>query len=84
MLDNHLFYFTFLISNIILDEPIVVSVLDGSALKLFLDDEDDFAMLAENLFTDLDTKDTGKLSRSQIKNALAHMGADMGVPPFSG
>lgn len=65
------------------DEPIVVSVLDGSALKLFLDDEDDFAMLAENLFTDLDTKDTGKLSRSQIKNALAHMGADMGVPPFS-
>ncbi|XP_058105428.1 uncharacterized protein LOC131248920 isoform X1 [Magnolia sinica] len=65
------------------DDPLVVSVLDGSALRLFLDDEDDFAMLAENLFTDMDTKDSGKLSKDEIKNALVHMGVEMGVPPFS-
>lgn len=65
------------------DNPLVVSILDGSALRLFLDDEDDFAMLAENLFTDLDTKDKGKLSKNEIRHALIHMGVDMGVPPFS-
>eukprot|EP00268_Persea_americana_P027026 TRINITY_DN26545_c0_g2_i1.p1 TRINITY_DN26545_c0_g2~~TRINITY_DN26545_c0_g2_i1.p1 ORF type:complete len:335 (+),score=72.67 TRINITY_DN26545_c0_g2_i1:90-1094(+) len=65
------------------DDPLVVSILDGSALRLFLDDEDDFAMLAESLFTDLDTKDKGKLSKNEIQNALIHMGVDMGVPPFS-
>lgn len=70
--------------NVLLDDPLVVSILDGSALRLFLDDEDDFAMLAESLFTDLDTKDKGKLSKNEIQNALIHMGVDMGVPPFSG
>lgn len=64
------------------DDPLLISVLDGSTLRIFLDDEDDFAMVAENLFTDLDTDDTGKLSKNKIKNVLAHMGADMGVPPF--
>ncbi|KAJ7973479.1 Calcium-binding EF hand family protein [Quillaja saponaria] len=65
------------------DDPLVVSVLDGHTLKLFLEDEDDFAMLAENLFTDLDTEDTGKISKNEIRNALVNMGAEMGVPPFS-
>lgn len=41
-------------------------------------------MLAENLFTDLDTDDKGKISKSEIQNALVHMGVDMGIPPFSG
>ncbi|XP_015968493.1 uncharacterized protein LOC107492041 [Arachis duranensis] len=65
------------------DNPLVVSVLDGSTLNLLLEDEDDFAMLAENLFTDLDVEDKGKISKSQIQNALSQMGVDMGVPPFS-
>ncbi|XP_043692034.1 uncharacterized protein LOC122642589 [Telopea speciosissima] len=65
------------------DDPLVVSVLDGSPLKLFLEDEDDFAMLAENLFTDLDTEDTGKICTNLIRNALDRMGVEMGVPPFS-
>ena len=58
--------------------------MDGNTLRLFLADEDDFAMLAENLFTDLDIEDTGKISKSKIRNALLHMGVDMGIPPFSG
>lgn len=66
------------------DTPVVVSILDGSTLKLILEDEDDFAMLAENLFTDLDEEDKGKLPKSQIRKALSLMGADMGVPPLSG
>ena len=41
-------------------------------------------MLAENLFTDLDVEDKGKISKSQIQNALVQMGVEMGVPPFSG
>ncbi|MED6148796.1 hypothetical protein PIB30_056235 [Stylosanthes scabra] len=65
------------------DNPLVVSVLDGSTLHLLLEDEDDFAMLAENLFTDLDVEDKGKISKSQIQNALSQMGVEMGVPPFS-
>ncbi|XP_030534777.1 uncharacterized protein LOC115743917 [Rhodamnia argentea] len=65
------------------DDPIVVSILDGSALRLYLEDEDDFAMLAENLFTELDTEDTGKIKKSEIRRALDHMGVDMGVPPPS-
>ncbi|KNA08513.1 hypothetical protein SOVF_161900 [Spinacia oleracea] len=65
------------------DEPLVVSVLDGSIIRLFLEDEDDFAMLAENLFTDLDTEDDGKLSKCEIRNALVNMGVEMGVPPLS-
>ncbi|WOK91557.1 hypothetical protein Cni_G00248 [Canna indica] len=66
------------------DNPLVISALDGSALQVFLEDEDDFAMLAENLFTDLDADDNGKLTKKEIQNALALMGPEMGVPPFSG
>ncbi|KAF3454327.1 hypothetical protein FNV43_RR04774 [Rhamnella rubrinervis] len=47
------------------------------------DDEDDFAMLAEDLFTDLDSEDKGKICKSEIQNALVHMGIQMGVPPVS-
>lgn len=65
-------------------DPLVVSILDGNTLRLFLEDEDDFAMLAENLFTDLDVEDKGKLRKSEIRNALVQMGVEMGVPPFSG
>lgn len=43
-----------------------------------------FAMLAENLFTDLDTEDKGKISKSEIRNALIHMGVEMSIPPISG
>ncbi|KAK8924184.1 hypothetical protein KSP39_PZI019643 [Platanthera zijinensis] len=64
------------------DDPLLILVLDGSTLRIFLADEDDFAMMSENLFIDLDTDDTGKLSKNKIENVLAHMGADMGVPPF--
>lgn len=46
-----------------------------------MEDEDDFAMLAEDLFTDLDTEDTGKISKKEIRNALARMGVEMGIPP---
>lgn len=62
----------------------MISILDGITLKLILEDEDDFAMLAENLFTDLDEEDKGKLPKSQIRKALSLMGVDMGVPPLSG
>ncbi|PIA31599.1 hypothetical protein AQUCO_04900121v1 [Aquilegia coerulea] len=65
------------------DDPLVVSVLDGSPLRLFLEDEDDFAMLAENLFTDLDVVDKGKIQKKEIRNALHHMGVELGVPPLS-
>ncbi|KAF5740521.1 Calcium-binding EF hand family protein [Tripterygium wilfordii] len=71
------------IADVLKDDPLVVSILDGNSLRLFLEDEDDFAMLAENLFTDLDTEDKGKISKSEIRNALVHMGVDMGIPPFS-
>ncbi|KAF8017853.1 hypothetical protein BT93_H2914 [Corymbia citriodora subsp. variegata] len=71
------------IADALKDDPIVVSILDGSALRLYLEDEDDFAMLAENLFTELDAEDTGKIKKSEIRRALDHMGVDMGVPPPS-
>lgn len=75
----------YLLSNsICIDNPLVISVLDGSTLRLLLEDEDDFAMLAENLFTDLDVEDKGKISKAEIRNALVQMGVEMGVPPFSG
>lgn len=61
-----------------------MSILDGNTLRIVLDDEDDFAMLAENLFTELDTDDRGKIRKSEIHNALVHMGIEMGIPPFSG
>ncbi|KAB1202869.1 hypothetical protein CJ030_MR8G020203 [Morella rubra] len=66
------------------DDPLVISILDGKILRLFLEDEDDFAMIAENLFTDLDAEDKGKIRKGETRNALLHMGAEMGVPPFSG
>lgn len=65
------------------DDPLVVAILDGTTLQLFLEDEDDFAMLAENIFTDLDTEDKGKISRNEVKNALIQMGVELGIPPFS-
>ncbi|XP_027107389.1 uncharacterized protein [Coffea arabica] len=65
------------------DDPMVLSILDGKALRIILEDEDDFAMLAENLFTDLDIEDRGKIRKSEIQNALLHMGIEMGVPPFA-
>ncbi|KAL0552634.1 hypothetical protein IC582_011752 [Cucumis melo] len=71
------------IADILRDDPLLVSILDGSTLRIFLDDEDDFAMLAETLFTDLDTEDKGKIKKSEIKNALVHMGVETGVPPLS-
>lgn len=66
------------------DDPIVIAILDGKTLQVFLEDEDDFAMLAENLFTDLDTEDRGKIKRNQIWDSLSHMGVEMGIPPLSG
>lgn len=53
-------------------------------MHLYLEDEDDFAMLAENIFTDLDVEDKGKIRKSEVVHALEHMGVDMGVPPPSG
>ncbi|KAL2478089.1 calcium-binding EF hand family protein [Forsythia ovata] len=71
------------ISNELKDNPIVVAILDGRTLRIFLEDEDDFAMLAENIFTDLDAEDRGKISKNEIKNALIRMGLEMGIPPLS-
>ncbi|KAJ8573000.1 hypothetical protein K7X08_009511 [Anisodus acutangulus] len=71
------------IANELQDDPIVIAILDGKTLQMFLEDEDDFAMLAENLFTDLDTEDRGKIKRNQIGDALLHMGVEMGIPPLS-
>ncbi|KAL8166421.1 hypothetical protein V2J09_007920, partial [Rumex salicifolius] len=65
------------------NDPIVAAILDGKVIKMLLEDEDDYAMLAENLFTDLDTEDEGKLSKNQIRGALELMKVEMGVPPFS-
>lgn len=62
----------------------MVSILDGNTLKLLLEDEDDYAMLAENLFTDLDIEDKGKIRKSEIRKALVQMGVEMGIPPFAG
>ncbi|CAN1761423.1 hypothetical protein LINPERHAP1_LOCUS7902 [Linum perenne] len=66
------------------EKPMVVSILDGSTLRVFLDDEDDFAMLAENVFTDLDEEDKGKIKKMEIRNALLRMGVETGIPPFQG
>ncbi|KAH6558790.1 hypothetical protein KP509_1Z045600 [Ceratopteris richardii] len=71
------------VGTLLNDNPLVVSILDGSAIKLILEDEDDFAMLAENLFTELDVEDTGKISPASLKTALLQMGSEMGVPPPS-
>ncbi|KAK9140097.1 hypothetical protein Scep_009778 [Stephania cephalantha] len=65
------------------DDPIAVAVLDGKMVRDCLEDEDDFAMLAENLFTELDGEDRGKVGKSEIIRALDLMGIDMGIPPIS-
>ncbi|KAL8542000.1 hypothetical protein ACS0TY_003021 [Phlomoides rotata] len=65
------------------DNPIVVAICDGKTIHMYLDDEDDFAMLAENLFTDLDLEDRGKISKDEIENALDNMGILSGIPPMS-
>ncbi|XP_039114314.1 uncharacterized protein LOC120249748 isoform X2 [Dioscorea cayenensis subsp. rotundata] len=74
--------FLLVVADQLKDDPLVVSVLNGNALRIVLDDEDDFAMLAENLFTDLDADDNGKLSKNDISNALLRMGVQLGVPPI--
>lgn len=66
------------------DDPIAVAILDGKTISIYLEDEDDFAMIAENLFTELDAEDKGKIKKSEIRNALVRMGVEMGVPPISG
>lgn len=66
------------------ENPLVVSVTDGSAIKASLEDEDDFAMLAESLFTELDIQDSGKISTNAFRTALLKMGLEMGVPDPSG
>ncbi|BBN19673.1 hypothetical protein MPTK1_8g12640 [Marchantia polymorpha subsp. ruderalis] len=71
------------IANALHDEPIVVSVLDGSTIRALLDDEDEFAMVAENLFTDLDVDESGKLNRSELRPAVLQLGLEQGVPPPS-
>ncbi|RZC48971.1 hypothetical protein C5167_017396 [Papaver somniferum] len=81
--ESKLCEYIFAIADELKDDPVIVSVLDGKSLCIFLEDEDDFAMLAENLFTDLDVEDTGKITKSETRNALLHMGVEMGVPPFS-
>ncbi|KAE8664686.1 Detected protein of unknown function [Hibiscus syriacus] len=49
------------------DDPLVVSILDGNTLKMFLEDEDDYAMLAENLFTDRISKIKGRFAERDKK-----------------
>lgn len=66
------------------EEPVVVAVLDGSVIKALLEDEDEFAMLAENLFTELDTDESGKLSKKELKPAILQLGVEQGVPPVTG
>lgn len=66
------------------DDPLVVSVLDGAAIKTLLEDEDEFAMVAENLFEELDTDESGKLSSKELRPALLQLGVEQGVPPSAG
>jgi hypothetical protein len=51
---------------------------------MLLEDEDEFAMLAETLFTELDTDDSGKLSRNELRPAILQLGIEQGVPPAAG
>lgn len=62
----------------------VVSVLDGAAIKTLLEDEDDFAMLAETLFEDLDSDESGKLSSKELRPAILQLSVEQGVPPAAG
>ena len=56
--------------------------LGAHALRVFMDDEDDFAMFTENLFTDLDVDD--RSSAKMIFKMLLFLWESDGVPPFSG
>ncbi|KAG0574347.1 hypothetical protein KC19_VG255700 [Ceratodon purpureus] len=69
------------IADALEDEPVVVSVLDGATIKTLLEDEDDFAMLAESLFEELDTDESGKLSSKELRPAILQLGVEQGVPP---
>lgn len=69
------------IADALEDDPLVVSVLDGAAIKTLLEDEDEFAMVAENLFEELDTDESGKLSSKELRPALLQLGVEQGVPP---
>jgi hypothetical protein len=51
---------------------------------MLVEDEDEFAMLAETLFTELDTDDSGKLSRNELRPAILQLGIEQGVPPAAG
>lgn len=62
----------------------VISVLDGSVIRDLLEDEDEFAMLAEVLFTKFDADGNGKLSRSELRPVILQLGVGMGVPTPSG
>lgn len=62
----------------------MVAVLDGSVITTLLEDEDEFAMLAENLFTELDTDESGKLSKKELRPAIVQLGVEQGVPPVTG
>ncbi|EFJ07678.1 hypothetical protein SELMODRAFT_46894, partial [Selaginella moellendorffii] len=66
------------------EKPIVVSVLDGSAFKGLLEDEDEFAMVAENVFDELDADNSGKLNRSELRSAVLQLVAAVGCPNPSG
>ncbi|MCO5583066.1 hypothetical protein L7F22_036973 [Adiantum nelumboides] len=68
------------IAAVLKEKPLIITSLDGMAIKVLLEDEDDFAMLAENLFTELDVEDTGKISPLTLRKALLQMGLNMGVP----
>ena len=76
--------FSFVLMCIYADEPVVVSVLDGATIKTLLEDEDDFAMLAESLFEELDTDESGKLSSKELRPAILQLGVEQGVPPAAG
>ena len=62
----------------------VVSVLDGAAIKTLLEDEDDFAMLAERSFEELDTDESGKLSSNELRPAILQLSVEQRVPPTAG
>eukprot|EP00850_Spirogloea_muscicola_P007308 SM000036S13352 [mRNA] locus=s36:780591:782791:- [translate_table: standard] len=64
------------------EDPVMLAVLDGSQLNSLLDDEDEFAMLAESVFAELDADNSGKISKSELKNAFTKLGLSAGVPPI--
>ncbi|XP_024520746.1 uncharacterized protein LOC9635487 [Selaginella moellendorffii] len=68
------------VADALQEKPIVVSVLDGSAFKGLLEDEDEFAMVAENVFDELDADNSGKLNRSELRSAVLQLVAAVGCP----